>query len=52
MKQASLTEVARATFMREGRDMGMTRNEARLYAKQKMTHKPNLDEDVIGGRER
>ena len=38
MKKASLKEVARATWMREGRDMGMTRNEARLYAKKKMTH--------------
>jgi hypothetical protein len=38
VKQRTLTEIARATFIREGKDMGMTRNEARLYARKKMTH--------------
>lgn len=38
MKRPSLKEIARATFIREGRDMGMTKSEARYYARKKMTH--------------
>ncbi len=38
MKNPTLKEIARATWMRQGRDMGMTRNEARLYARKKMAH--------------
>ena len=38
MKKASLIEVSRAVYIREGKDMGMTRSEARLYARKKMMH--------------